>query len=66
MGGKLRDLEFEKATGFKPGPGNYSPAKTQSIPSMKFGTGSRIELGGGKEQKAKPGPGTYIGDARAT
>ena len=26
---------------------------------MKFGTGSRAELSGGKETKMKPGPGNY-------
>jgi hypothetical protein len=32
----------------------------QHPPTMKFGTGSRISLDGGKEQKQKPGPGNYV------
>ena len=29
---------------------------------MKFGTGQRSELGGGKEVRAKPGPNVYSAD----
>ena len=48
MGGKLEDLEFKKRN-FSPGPGNYEPKLRKSIPSMKFGTGVRTSLEGGKE-----------------
>ena len=65
MGGKLKDIEFEKRN-FQPGPGNYAPEKSHSIPSMKFGTGSRVELGGGKESMMKPGPGAFNSDAKPT
>lgn len=34
--------------------------------TMKFGTGSRAEIGGGKEGKMKPGPGAYNDNAYAT
>ena len=30
---------------------------------MRFGTGSRTSIEGGKESKFKPGPGAYAGDA---
>ena len=62
MGAKVMDIEFSKQT-YKPGPGNYEPNARSSIPSMKFGTGSRTSLDGGKEVKYKPGPGAYSGDA---
>ena len=58
MGSKLEDIEFKKRN-FQPGPGNYQPEKKGSIPSMKFGSGSRSNLEGGKETKMKPGPGAY-------
>ena len=61
MGAKLEDLEFKKQN-FKPGPGNYEFKVRESIPSMKFGTGSRSTLDGGKEMKQKPGPGAYTGN----
>jgi len=60
MGGKLEDLEFKKRN-FAPGPGNYEIKPRDSIPSMKFGSGSRTSLDGGKDALAKPGPGTYYG-----
>ena len=62
MGSKLEDIEFKKRN-FAPGPGNYEIKPRDSIPSMKFGTGSRTSLDGGKEVKYKPGPGAYTGDA---
>ena len=62
MGGKLEDLEFKKRN-FQPGPGNYEIKPRDSIPSMKFGTGSRTSLDGGKEVKMKPGPGAYTGNS---
>mmetsp|Transcript_20986 Transcript_20986/g.28230 ORF Transcript_20986/g.28230 Transcript_20986/m.28230 type:complete len:112 (+) Transcript_20986:86-421(+) len=58
MGGKLEDLEFKNAN-FTPGPGRYDSQKKQGIPSMKFGTGTRTSLDGGKEARGKPGPGVY-------
>ena len=33
---------------------------------MKFGTGSRVSLDGGKESKAKPGPGAYVANFYST
>jgi len=48
MGGKLKDIAFDKKN-FQPGPGNYSADKPNSIPSMKFGSGSRSHIGGTKE-----------------
>lgn len=33
---------------------------------MKFGTGSRAQLDGGKEGKMKPGPGAYDGNVYTT
>ena len=62
MGAKLENIEFKKRN-FQPGPGNYEIKPRDSIPSMKFGTGSRSSLDGGKEIKMKPGPGAYAGDA---
>ena len=50
MGGKLEDLEFKKRN-FSPGPGNYEVKLRGSIPSMKFGSGMRASLDGGKEMK---------------
>ena len=61
MGGKLEDLEFKKRN-FSPGPGNYEVKVRNSIPSMKFGSGMRTSLEGGKEMKLKPGPGAYSGE----
>ena len=61
MGSKLDDIEFGKQK-YKPGPGNYEVMPRTSIPSMKFGTGSRTSLDGGKEMKSKPGPGAYSGE----
>jgi hypothetical protein len=58
MGSKLEDIEF-KHKNFQPGPGAYSLKPTLNEISMKFGTGSRAELSGGKETKMKPGPGNY-------
>ena len=58
MGSKLEDIEFKKRN-FQPGPGNYQPEKKHSVPQMKFGSGSRSNLEGGKEVKMKPGPGAY-------
>lgn len=60
MGGRLEDLEFKKRN-FAPGPGNYEIKPRESIPSMKFGSGSRTSLDGGKEAHQKPGPGAYAG-----
>ena len=62
MGGKLEDLEFKKRN-FAPGPGNYEVKVIGGIPSMKFGSGSRTSLDGGKESNQKPGPGAYAGDS---
>ena len=62
MGSKLEDIEFKKRN-FQPGPGNYEVKPNQSIPSMKFGSGSRTSLDGGREAKFKPGPGAYTGDS---
>ena len=62
MGSKLEDLEFKKRN-FQPGPGNYEVKPIKDIPSMKFGTGSRTSLDGGKEVKMKPGPGAYTGNS---
>lgn len=61
MGSKLEDLEFKKRN-FSPGPGNYEPKVRNSIPSMKFGSGMRASLEGGKESLQKPGPGAYTGE----
>ena len=61
MGSKLEDIEFKKRN-FQPGPGNYEVKVNKSIPSMKFGTGSRTSLDGGRESSFKPGPGAYAGD----
>ena len=61
MGQKLEDIETKKKN-IAPGPGRYDPKTNiiaQSMPNCKFGTGSREELGGGKESRAKPGPGQY-------
>jgi hypothetical protein len=58
MGAKLEDIEFKKRN-FQPGPGNYQPEKRNDIPSMKFGSGQRADMDGGKEGKVKPGPGAY-------
>ena len=58
MGAKLEDIEFKKRN-FQPGPGAYEIKSMEKPPTMKFGTGSRASLDGGKEQKLKPGPGTY-------
>lgn len=58
MGSKLEDIEFKKRN-FQPGPGAYEIKSLEQPPTMKFGTGSRISLDGGKEQKMKPGPGAY-------
>ena len=47
-----------------PGPGNYevhdsrNPREFNS-PKFSIGTSQRIDLGGGKEGKLKPGPGRY-------
>jgi len=65
MGTKLQDLEF-KNRNFQPGPGNYEVKVRDSVPTMKFGTGSRTSLDGGKEMAAKPGPGTYTGSKTST
>ena len=61
MGSKLEDIEFKKRN-FQPGPGNYEVKINKSIPSMKFGSGSRTSLDGGRESSFKPGPGAYAGD----
>ena len=58
MGTKLEDLEF-KHKNFQPGPGAYELKPKTIEVTMKFGTGSRADLGGGKETKYKPGPGNY-------
>ena len=58
MAKKLEDLDF-KAANLSPGPGRYTSINRQSIPSMKFGTGARSELGVNKEVKGKPGPGEH-------
>ena len=58
MGNRLEDLEF-KAKNFQPGPGRYEHSVTKSVPSMKFGTGDRSDMSGGKETLSKPGPGNY-------
>ena len=60
MGAKLEDLEFKKRN-FQPGPGNYNYKTLDSIPSMKFGSSQRVDLGGGKDSRYKPGPGAYTG-----
>ncbi len=65
MGAKLKDIEFEKRN-FAPGPGNYDLIERKSIPSMKFGSGSRTSLDGGKEMQGKPGPGAYTGNITTT
>lgn len=44
MGGKLDDIEFNHHSKYKPGPGNYENLPANSIPSMKFGSGKRIDL----------------------
>ena len=61
MGSKLEDVDFKKSN-FQPGPGRYDQERKKSIPSMKFGTGRRTDLGGGKEADMKPGPGIYSAD----
>ena len=61
MGSKLEDVEFKKRN-IAPGPGRYENDKLQTIPSMKFGTGNRVSLDGGKEAAFKPGPGNYDGN----
>lgn len=48
MAMRLEDLEFKNAN-FSPGPGRYTTLSRHSIPSMKFGTGARSELGVNKE-----------------
>ena len=61
MGSKLEDLDFAKQN-FKPGPGRYDNEKMHSIPSMRFGTGTRTSMDGAKEGRFKPGPGVYSAD----
>ena len=58
MGGKLQDIAFSKQA-YKPGPGTHSPEKRNDIPSMRFGTGQRSDLGG---KTYSPGPGAYTGN----
>ena len=58
MGNRLEDLAFN-AKNFGPGPGQYQSFGRKSVPSMKFGTGNRTALDGGKETRLKPGPGNY-------
>jgi hypothetical protein len=58
MGSKLEDIEFKKRN-FQPGPGAYAIKSQDNPASMKFGSGSRTSLEGGKEGKMKPGPGAY-------
>jgi hypothetical protein len=58
MAARLEDIEFKKRN-FQPGPGAYEVKSMEQPPTVKFGTGSRISLDGGKEQRQKPGPGTY-------
>jgi hypothetical protein len=41
-----------------PGPGEYSQDFKKSIPSMKFGTGTRQSI---EMRKNVPGPGEYVG-----
>ena len=55
----MDDLEFKKQ-GYKPGPGTHSPEKRKDIPSMKFGSGQRSDLGG---KTFSPGPGAYAGNS---
>ena len=64
MGSKLPDLEF-KNRNFQPGPGNYEVHVRRSVPTMKFGTGSRISIDGGKKA-GSPGPGAYAGSKVST
>ena len=58
MGSKLENIEFKKQ-GYKPGPGTHNPEKRHDIPSMKFGSGQRSNLGG---KTYSPGPGAYTGN----
>jgi len=58
MAGKLRDIATDKKN-FQPGPGTYNGKPSQSIPSMKFGSGERPSIDGKKENAVKPGPGAY-------
>lgn len=51
-----------------PGPGQYNlqdtgNANMPKAAAFSMGSGSRIDLGGGKEALAKPGPGNYAHDA---
>ena len=56
MAAKLTNNEFRNAN-ISPGPGRYNQYKTESIPSMKFGTGTRSAIALEKESLMKPGPG---------
>jgi len=42
---------------------NKKNLKQVNAPQFKMGTGSRSELGAGKDSKFKPGPGAYEGTA---
>ena len=63
MHAKINNLDpnFRKAG---PGPGNYELQNTLNprefkSPKFSIGKSQRIDLGGGKEGKLKPGPGRY-------
>jgi len=54
-----------------PGPGTYvtqdkNNVKYKKAPAFSLGSGSRYDIGGGKESLAKPGPGNYESNAGCT
>lgn len=58
MGSRYKTLDM-KMKAFIPGPGEYDSGLKKSIPSMKFGTGSRTSLDAAAKLKI-PGPGEYL------
>ena len=67
MHAKTDSIDMNKKNNI-PGPGTYNlqnqpNTKMTSAPAYRMGTGMRGDIGGGKESKAKPGPGNYDGSA---